>query len=66
MSSTLFLYIIAKDLSDDEIKKYWIINNISNTVTNIIFGIAFLVFRFSTPNPSEQPYSDYTNIPQKP
>ncbi len=68
MSSTLFLFIIANNLSDEEISKYWIINNISNTVSSITFGIAFLVSRFASSNPviEKPPFIDYTNIPQKP
>jgi len=67
MSGTLFLFIMASNLSDTELQKYWIIINISNAITNIIFCIAFLVNRFAAPNPSaEKPYKDYNNIPENP
>jgi len=41
MSGTLFLFIIANNLSENELNKYWIINNISNLITNLSFSIAF-------------------------
>ncbi len=65
MSSTLFLFILANNLTEKELQKYWIINNLSNIITNIIFCIAFLVNRFVPQNPSsEKPL--YSGMPEKP
>ena len=50
MASTLFLFILAGNLSDEEFRKYWIINSISNIISNIIFGIGFLMNRFTVHN----------------
>ncbi|MBS1599594.1 MAG: hypothetical protein JST75_15320 [Bacteroidetes bacterium] len=64
MSSTLFLFIISNNLSVNEMKKYWAINNISSLVSNIIFCIAFLVSRFGSKNPIfENPYEDVLKKP---
>jgi amino acid transporter len=67
LSGTLFLFIMARNLPEKELEKYWVINNVSNVVTNIIFCVAFLVNRFASPNPSaEKHYMDYNNIPENP
>jgi len=64
MSGTLFLFIIANNLSEKEFHKYWVINNASNVITNLIFCIAFLVNRFASPNPLfEKPYEDVLEKP---
>jgi len=45
-AATLFLFIMANNLSENELNKYWIINNISNILTNFSFSIAFLQNRY--------------------
>lgn len=52
MSSTLFLFIIANNLSTQERDKYWIINKISSILTNIIFCIAFVRNKYAQSSPS--------------
>ena len=54
MSSTLFLFIVASNLSDQEFQKYWIITGVSNVVSNIIFGVGFLMNRFTHNSISDQ------------
>ena len=49
MSATLFLFIITSSLSQEEKNKYWIINHISNTITNIFLSIAFINNRKKKP-----------------
>jgi hypothetical protein len=46
MSGTLFLFIMANNLPENELSKYWIINDISNILTNFSFSIAFIQNRF--------------------
>lgn len=62
-AATLFLFILANNLSEKEIEKYWIINNIASIVSNILFSIAFLVNRFVPQNPPSE-RSLYPNMPE--
>jgi len=68
LSGTLFLFVMAHNLSPAEIKRYWFINNISNVITNIIFCIAFLVNRFVKREPLTGPgsYPEISNMPEDP
>ena len=65
MSSTLFLFIIAGNLSEGEKEKYWIINSVSSIISNIIFGIAFLKSRNTNKNSTiEKSPLEFSNIPE--
>ncbi len=58
MSSTLFLFLVANNVSSDERDKYWVINAISGIVGNIIFCVEFLVNRFGSKKSAyDNPYS---------
>jgi hypothetical protein len=60
MSGTLFLFIMA----NQNVDKYWFINNIFNIITNLLFGIAFLICRFASKDPSyHKPSVDFTHFP---
>ena len=62
VASTLFLYLIANNLSNDEMQKYWRINDYSNILTNVIFSSAFLLYRFQHKNPTHESHSvDFTS-----
>jgi hypothetical protein len=62
VASTLFLYLIANNLSNDEMQKYWRINDYSNILTNIIFSSAFLLYHFQHKNPTPESHSvDFTS-----
>jgi hypothetical protein len=62
IASTLFLYLIANNLSADEMQKYWRINDYSNILTNVIFSSAFLLYRFRHKNPTPESHSvDFTS-----
>ena len=64
VASTLFLYIIASQLTEKEMEQYWSINHISNILTNLIFSIAFISFHFQRKNPSPENASvDFTRFP---
>jgi hypothetical protein len=64
VASTLFLYIIAGHLAVKEREKYWSINNVSNILTNLIFSVAFILFRFQNKNPfPENAAVDFTRFP---
>jgi hypothetical protein len=58
MSGTLFLFVMANNFSEIESRKYWVINNVINFITNISFSIAFLQNRFSRQNHmTEKPFT---------
>ncbi|MBS1932788.1 MAG: hypothetical protein JST96_02240 [Bacteroidetes bacterium] len=59
-SSTLFLFITTSSFSGDEKDKYWLINLISNIVSNILLSIAFIVNRKSQKKP-DNPDDSYLN-----
>lgn len=64
VASTLFLYIIASQLTEKGMEQYWSINHISNILTNLIFSIAFISFHFQRKNPSPENASvDFTRFP---
>ncbi len=50
MSGTLFLFVMANNFSEGERNRYWVINDVSNIITNVSFSIAFLQNRFSHQN----------------
>jgi hypothetical protein len=59
-SSTLFLFITTNSLSEGEQAKYWVINQISNIVSNILISIAFILNPKSQKNP-DYPDDSYLN-----
>jgi hypothetical protein len=62
VACTLFLYIIANNLSPKEMNDYWIINNYSNILTNILFSTAFLLYRYQNKKPTPENHSvDFTS-----
>jgi hypothetical protein len=62
IASTLFLYVIAYRLSEDEIRKYWIINVLSSIITNCLYAASFYIYRFQNKNPPpENQVVDYTS-----
>lgn len=64
MASTLFLFIIAGNLTEQEKAKYWIINAISNIISNMIFAIAFMKTKNFYQNTMQESQFDYHNIPE--
>jgi uncharacterized BrkB/YihY/UPF0761 family membrane protein len=60
---TLFLFIIANKLSEDEMAKYWrSITVYNNILTNLLFSVAFLLYRFQHKNPTPESHSvDFTS-----
>ena len=64
MASTLFLFIIAGNLSEQEKAKYWTINSISNIISNVIFAIAFIKAKNNFKNPLKKSQLEYNNIPE--
>lgn len=64
MSGTLFLFTVANELSDEEFRKFWLINSVCNTFKNIFFAIAFLIKN----QPSQSPFLEksYTDLFEKP
>jgi len=63
VACTLFLFIIANNLSPAEMAKYW--RNITvynNILTNLLFSAAFLLYRFQHKNPPPESHSvDFTS-----
>jgi hypothetical protein len=58
MSATLFLFVMANNFSEIERNRYWVINDVSNIITNISFSIAFMQNRFSHQNHmTEKPFT---------
>ena len=61
VASTFFLFIIANQLSANEMTKYWSINHYSNILTNLVFSFAFYLFRYQKKSaPAENNYVDFT------
>jgi hypothetical protein len=61
IASTFFLFIIANQLSVNEMNKYWSINHYSNILTNLVFSFAFYLFRYQKKSsPAENNYVDFT------
>jgi hypothetical protein len=46
VACTLFLFIIANQLTESEMDKYWNITIYSNILTNLLYTTAFLLYRF--------------------
>jgi hypothetical protein len=64
VASTLFLYVIASQLSEKEMEQYWSINHVSNILTNLIFAVAFYLHRYKYKNPSSENVPvDFTRLP---
>jgi hypothetical protein len=64
VASTLFLYVIASRLSDEEMGQYWSINHIVNILMNVIFSAAFFLNRPQKRNPTlENAAVDFTRFP---
>jgi hypothetical protein len=63
VACTLFLFIIANKLSEDEMTKYWRgITVYNNILTNLLFSAAFLLYRFQHKNPTPENHSvDFTS-----
>jgi hypothetical protein len=62
VACTLFLFIIANHLSPKEMNDYWIINNYSNILTNILFSTAFFLYRYQKKSPIPESHSvDFTS-----
>jgi hypothetical protein len=58
-SSTLFLFLFAGDFTKQEHKNYWYINDLFDTIKNILFCIAFIMKTSNEPkNPVEDSYED--------
>ncbi len=61
-TSTLFLYVVANKLTQNEINKYWSINHYTNIITDIMYSIAFLMVHFQKRNLTpENRTVDYTS-----
>lgn len=61
MASTLFLYIIASQLTEKEMDQYWSINHVVNILVNIIVSLAFISIRAQRKNPTpENQQLDFT------
>jgi hypothetical protein len=62
VASTLFLFIIAGRLSQEEMKHYWIILSLTNILVSLIFSTAFLLVRFQKKSsPPENRIVDFTS-----
>jgi hypothetical protein len=62
VASTLFLFIIASRLSQQEMKHYWIINSFSNILLSLLFSAAFILVRYQKKSPPpENRYVDFTS-----
>jgi len=49
-------------LSPKEMNDYWVINNYSNILTNILFSTAFLLYRYQNKKHTPESHSvDYTS-----
>jgi hypothetical protein len=46
LTSTLFLYIIANNLTPSQFDKYWSINYYANILCNLIYSFAFLLYGY--------------------
>ena len=59
---TLFLYIIANNLSTEEFHKYWAINQLANILVNLIISLAFYLYRTRRKSPPHENRSvDFTS-----
>lgn len=63
VACTLFLFIIANKLSAKEMAEYWGgITVYNNILTNLLFSVAFLIYRYQTKSkPSESHTVDFTS-----
>ncbi|HVY76126.1 MAG TPA: hypothetical protein VG890_14930 [Puia sp.] len=61
VASTLFLYIVASQLTEKEMDQYWSINHIVNILINVIASLAFISVRTQSKNPTpENQQLDFT------
>ena len=60
VTSTFFLFITTSSFSSAEKNQYWVINHISNIITNIFLSIGFLMNRKGTENFLDEEQVDYT------
>jgi hypothetical protein len=51
VASTLFLFIMANQLSEKEMNQYWAITLYSNILTNLLYSTAFLLYHFQNKKP---------------
>jgi hypothetical protein len=62
VACTLFLFIIANQLTEKEMDKYWNITIYSNILTNLLYSTAFLLYRFQNKSPTpENQTVDFTS-----
>jgi hypothetical protein len=50
LSGSFFVYIFAGFLTEDEIRRYWVITNIFSIVKSILFAVALLIHAKPTRN----------------
>jgi len=61
VATTLFLYIVVNRLSQEQLHKYWAINQFANIVVNLIISIAFFISRSQNKSkPPENISVDFT------
>jgi hypothetical protein len=52
-------------MSPEEHSKYWIILNVANIISNLIFGIGFIRAKYApVKSKNERSEIDYSNIPE--
>jgi hypothetical protein len=62
VACTLFLFIIANQLSDEQKNEYWGITYFSNIITNLLFSASFLLYHYQRKSPPpENHYVDFTS-----
>ena len=62
VACTLFLFIIANQLTEEQKNKYWGITYYSNLLTNLLFSTAFLLYRYQNKKlPPESHNVDFTS-----
>jgi len=62
VTSTLFLYIIANNLTPEQFNKYWSINEYANILCNLIYSFAFILYGYQKKYPSHETHIvDYTS-----
>ena len=62
VTSTLFLYIIANNLTPAQFDKYWSINDFANIICNLIYSFAFILYGYQKKSLSHENHIvDYTS-----
>ncbi|MGZ4036474.1 MAG: hypothetical protein ACXVPQ_01525 [Bacteroidia bacterium] len=59
LSGSFFIYIYSSQLSQEEIRKYWIFTNIFSILKNIFFAIAIVVNASHSIQKSSKKYNLY-------